>query len=69
MIPRFSGIVVRSIWVSRKSVTKSVTELDMVPWGLGEAIFGVGLSKNRDLVCFEIFDFGRSGEVRRIAVR
>ena len=30
---------------------------------------GVGLAKHRDLVCFGIFDFGRSGEVRRIAVR
>ena len=30
---------------------------------------GVGLAKHRDLVCFGIFDFWRSGEVCWIAVR
>ena len=30
---------------------------------------GVGLAENRDLVCFGIFEFWRSGEVRWIAVR
>ena len=29
---------------------------------------GIDLSGNRDLVCFGIFDFGRSGEVCGIAV-
>ena len=30
---------------------------------------GVGLAENRDLVCFGIFQFWRSGEVRWIVVR
>ena len=50
-------------------MTKSVTERDMVPWDLGDAILGLVWRKIGIWCVFEIFDFGRSGEVRRIAVR
>ena len=62
VIPRFSGVVTRSIWVSRKNVTKSVTERDMVSRGPGDAILG--------LVCRKIWiwcvlKFSTLGEVVR----
>ena len=50
-------------------MTKSVTERDMVSRGPGDAVLGLVCRKNRDLECFVIFDFWRSGEVRWIVVR
>ena len=62
VIPRFSGVVARSIWVSRKSVTKSVTERDMVSWGLGEAILGLVWRK---IGIWCVLEFSTLGEVVR----
>ena len=50
-------------------MTKSVTERDMVSRGRGDAEIGVGLVKNRNLVCFKFFDPGRSREIRWIAMQ